>query len=206
MSRLHKSSLADIRLGISWDFLLRYGTNVKKQAMKSVPAYIKTLFSVSLLCLLLTGCENMDMASMPWGGGFQRIDGGLAADAAPDMPENANRVHCAVAKGAARFGKGWYEFDEARFVLRDAERVNIALKRRKSGDGMLFQGVLDNEGQKMVFCPVRDGPPDQRIICASLYVLPDDLDMGIKRTFDIPDAMRGGAITCAYNKNKLRKL
>lgn len=71
---------------------------------------------------------------------------------------------------------------------------------------MTVQAFFDRSGQKMVFCPVVDAPPGQRIACASLYALDEDLHDGIKRTFDIPDAVRGGAITCAYEQKKLKKL
>ena len=48
--------------------------------------------------------------------------------------------------------------------------------------------------------------PSQRISCTSLYALEEDLQDGIKRTFDIPSVLRGGAITCAYSQEKLRPL
>lgn len=159
------------------------------------------------LCFLLAGCEAMGMSSIHWpGSGYGQLDSGVAAVAAPTLPVSDARVHCAVGTGSARFAKGWYEFDDSRFVLTDHTRVNIVLKRKKSKDTMSFQGVLDNAGQKMVFCPVRDGPPGKRITCASLYVLEDDLNLGIRRTFDIPDAARGSHISCAYDPKNLKKL
>jgi len=159
------------------------------------------------LCLLLGGCETLGLSTLKWPGeGYGRLDSGVAAVAVPAMPVSTARVHCMVGTGAARFAAGWYEFEDARFVLTDYERVNIMLKRKKGKDTMSFQGVLDSAGQKMVFCPVRDGPPDARITCASLYVLEDDLDLGIRRTFDIPDAARGSHISCAYDPKNLKKL
>lgn len=129
----------------------------------------------------------------------------MAAQAVP-AAQSGNVVNCVVGKGAARFARGWYDFGETRFTLRDGQRVNVALRRSRSGDNMVFQGTLDSAGQKMLFCPVRSGPPDQRIVCASLYMLEDDLQAGVKRTFDIPDAVRGGAISCAYDRARLLKL
>ena len=159
------------------------------------------------VCLLLAGCETMGMSSLSWpGGGYGQLDSGVAVVAAPDTPISDARVNCVVGTGAARFAKGWYEFDDTRFVLTDHERVNIVLKRRKGKDTMSFQGVLDNAGQKMVFCPVRDGPPGKRITCASLYVLEDDFKLGIRRTFDIPDAARGSHISCAFDTKNLKDL
>ena len=78
---------------------------------------------------------------------------------------------------------------------------------------MTIQALFDGSGQKVIFCPflIKSGPntpppPDQRISCSSLYALDDDLHDGIKRTFDIPAAVRGGAITCAYEEEHLRSL
>lgn len=164
-----------------------------------------------LLCFLLTACETLGLPAPAWpsgsdGGGYDRIDDVTAAQAVPAARPGSGAVNCVVGKGAARFARGWYDFEETRFTLRDDQRVNVALRRSKSGDSMVFQGVLDNGGQKMLFCPVRTGPPGQRIICASLYMLEDDLQSGVKRTFDIPDAVRGGTISCAYDRARLLKL
>lgn len=159
------------------------------------------------VCFLPGGCESMGMASLKWpGSGYGQLESGVAVVAAPDTPVSAARVNCIVGTGSARFAKGWYEYEDTRFVLTDHERVNIVLKRKKGKDMMSFQGVLDNAGQKMVFCPVREGPPDKRITCASLYVLEDDLNLGIRRTFDIPDAARGSHISCAFDQKNLKKL
>ncbi|HEX2752615.1 MAG TPA: hypothetical protein VHP34_05830 [Alphaproteobacteria bacterium] len=164
-------------------------------------------FAAVALCLLLAGCETMGISTLKWpGDGYGQLESGVAVVAAPDTPVSDARVHCIVGTGSARFAKGWYEFEDTRFVLTDHTRVNIVLKRKKGKDTMSFQGVLDNPGQKMVFCPVREGPPDKRITCASLYVLEDDLNLGIRRTFDIPDAARGSHISCAFDVKNLQKL
>ena len=70
----------------------------------------------------------------------------------------------------------------------------------------MIQGIFDASGQKLIFCPVIDGPPDKKVTCASLYALEDDLNAGIKRSFDIPDAVRGADISCARNAKDLQKL
>lgn len=157
-----------------------------------------------LLCgvLLLGGCSAAEMPAV-FSGAFGQTAAGASAQAGQsDLPA----VSCVAGKGAARFKNGWYDFDDAAFVLRDGERVNITLKSKRGGNVTAFQGVLDKAGQKMVFCPVRSGPPDQRILCGSLYALDDDLDAGIKRTFDIPDAVRGATISCATERSHLLKL
>jgi hypothetical protein len=162
------------------------------------------------LCLVLPACETLGLPAPAWpsagDGGYARLDDPVAAQAVPAARPGSGAVNCVVGKGAARFARGWYDFDETRFTLRDDLRVNVALRRSKGGESMVFQGMLDSTGQKMLFCPVRTGPPDQRIICASLYMLEDDLQAGVKRTFDIPDAVRGGTISCAYDRARLLKL
>jgi hypothetical protein len=163
-----------------------------------------------LFCLLLTACETLGLPAPSWpsqsGGSFARVDDPMAAQAVPAAQPGSGAVNCVIGHGAARFARGWYDFQETRFTLRDDQRVNVALRRSRSGDSMVFQGVLDSAGQKMLFCPVRSGPPGQRIVCASLYMLEDDLQAGVKRTFDIPDAVRGGTISCAYDRARLLKL
>jgi hypothetical protein len=97
------------------------------------------------------------------------------------------------------------DFRTVDFVLEPGGRTPVRL-RTKSGDALMLQGRFDAEGQKLVFCPVIDAPPGERIACSSIYALEDDLQMGIKRTFDVPDAVRGAAITCAYDSAKLKDL
>jgi len=164
----------------------------------------------ALFFMLLSGCETLGLPTPSWpssgGGEYARIEDPMAAQAVPAAQPGSGAVNCVVGKGAARFTRGWYDFEETHFTLRDGLRVNVGLRRSKSGDSMVFQGTLDSAGQKMLFCPVRSGPPDQRIICASLYMLEDDLQAGVKRTFDIPDAVRGGTISCAYDRARLLKI
>jgi len=173
-------------------------------------AHLCRLVLPVLLCFFLTSCETLGLPAPAWpassGGGFERVDDPMAAQAVPAAQPGSGAVNCVIGHGAARFARGWYDFEETRFTLRDTQRVNVTLRRSRSGDSMAFQGVFDSAGQKMLFCPVRSGPPDQRIICASLYMLDDDLQAGIKRTFDIPDAVRGGTISCAYDRARVLKL
>ncbi|MBW7910797.1 MAG: hypothetical protein H3C49_05920 [Alphaproteobacteria bacterium] len=160
--------------------------------------------------LLVAGCETVGLPMPSWPSrtaDYQVVDDPMAAQAVPAAQPGSGAVNCTVGKGAARFNRGWYDFDEAKFTLRDSQRVNVTLRRRGAQqDTMAFQGVFDTAGQKMLFCPIRSGPPDQRIVCGSLYMLEDDLQMGVKRTFDIPDAIRGGTISCAFDRAKMPKL
>lgn len=162
-----------------------------------------------VMCGMLAGCG----ASMPgWGGGSSSHSyeqAGMQQQTRPAGQTGGSSnaaVHCMVGQGAARFARGWYPYEDVRFTLRDDQRVNVSLRQRKGSDSMVFQSVFDVNGQKILFCPVRKGPPGQRIVCASLYMLEDDLASGIKRTFDIPDGVQGATISCAYDRRKMLPL
>jgi hypothetical protein len=120
-----------------------------------------------------------------------------AADSSPVPP-----VFCNVSKGSARFADGWRDFGPADFALPPGLRVTVALHPSHGAEETGFQASLDAAGQKMLFCPVIDGPPGRKISCASVYALDDDLDAGIKRTFDIPDAVEGGQLSCGHSADK----
>jgi len=158
-----------------------------------------------LLPLWLTGCATMPgMSSM--GPKFKPLNSDVAAMAAPEPAASGNSLHCRAGRGSARFGKKWLEYDETEFRLTPQSRVNVPLGAKSGGGEAMFQAMFDLEGQRIVFCPLVGGRPDERVSCASIYALEDDLRMGIKRTFDIPDAVRGSSITCAYDKGRFRKL
>jgi hypothetical protein len=126
----------------------------------------------------------------------------------PDTPP----LYCKIGHGTAQFGRDWYDFADAEFELYRGQPANISLTRLHGSQQMSIRVLFDGKGQKLIFCPYLVGPggdaldPDRRISCASLYALDDDLRDGIKRTFDIPAAVRGGAITCAYSQERLRSL
>ena len=128
----------------------------------------------------------------------------------PDTPP----LYCKVGHGTALFGRDWYDFMDVEFPLYRGQPTDINLTRVRGNEQMTIQALFDGSGQKMIFCPFLNvspassatSAPDRRISCASLYTLDDDLRDGIKRTFDIPAAVRGGAITCAYQHDRLRSL
>ena len=144
----------------------------------------------------------------------------VAAVTTPPAQPDTPALYCKIGRGSALFGRDWYDFSDALFVLHRGDPANVAITRVHSTEQMTIQVLYDGSGQKLIFCPFlnvgpgRNGPntnsgasaPDQRISCSSLYALEDDLNDGIKRTFDIPSAVRGGAITCAYIQEHLRPL
>jgi len=199
---------------------------MKKQVMK-FPALrrytrIFTLalpLALSLAAVLsLGGCDGMTMLGRNAPPKYKTLDSGVAAMAAPGTPApgpagredggagGARRLYCRVGNGSAHFGRHWYDYDSDDFLLEQGTRVTVTLTARKGKGTMSFVGFFDDAGQKMIFCPVVKGPPDKRIPCTSLYALDDDLALGIRRTFDLPHAVRGANITCAFRRDKLRKL
>ena len=130
--------------------------------------------------------------------------------AKPDTPP----LYCTVGHGTALFGRDWYDFADVEFELYRGQPADVNLTQTRGTQHMTIQALFDGSGQKLIFCPFltvapgsKTAPtPEQRISCASLYALEDDLHDGIKRTFDIPAAVRGGAITCAYTQENLRSL
>jgi len=128
----------------------------------------------------------------------------MVTPTAPNQP--AQTLYCKVGHGEALFGLHWYAFSETAFALYRGSYVNITLSRLQGMGGMNIQALFDNGGQKLIFCPVVNALPGQRIPCSSLYAMEDDLNDGIKRTFDIPNALRGSAITCAYQQANLKSL
>lgn len=123
----------------------------------------------------------------------------------PATPENPP-LYCTIGRGSALFGHEWYDFSDTTFALQRGVPANVAVGRQRGDQQMTIQALFDGSGQKLIFCPFVGAPAGQRISCSSLYALDDDLKDGIKRTFDIPQAIRGGAITCAYAEDKLRSL
>lgn len=137
---------------------------------------------------------------------YKPLSEDIAEAAAPVSAAPQKPLYCRVDKGAALFGRSYVDFSQKDFTLVAQDRVNVQLSPKKGGGSFAFQGYFDREGQRLVFCPLVHAAPNERIACTSLYALDDDLEMGIKRTFDIPDALRGGQITCAFNTKNLRKL
>ncbi len=159
-----------------------------------------------LLALALAGCGAMPGMRGMMGPKFKPLDSEVAAMAAPQPVGAGTSLFCRVGRGQAHFVKSWFEFNDTDFRLTPQSRVNVPLEAKKGGGETAFQALFDLEGQRIVFCPVVEGAPDERISCASIYALDDDLQAGIKRTFDIPDSVAGSSITCAYNEDHFQKL
>jgi hypothetical protein len=166
---------------------------------------IPSIFAAFVSCLLLSGCVTLGNMSWPGQGQqFHPLDSEVASMAAPVGA--GPRLVCRTGRGTALFGKAWAPFAETTFTIPAGSRVNIPLARYNGNGTTTMQGLFDKDGQKIIFCPVVQGPPDARIACTSLYALDDDLQAGLKRTFDVPELVRGAAITCAFAAENLKDL
>lgn len=162
---------------------------------------------VALSLLSLTSCDTVSKTwqstMAPPSSEYKPLSSDLAAMAAPES--GGPVLHCKLGQGMARFAKGFTDFNTVDFTMIEGQRNAISLVS-KNGDALQLQGILDRAGQKLIFCPVRTGAPDQQIACNSLYALDDDLATGIRRTFDIPDAVTGSVIVCGSDPSHLPPL
>jgi len=164
-------------------------------------------FAAAALFLLLPACDLIDPPSPP----IPPVS--VAEVTTPPSKPDTPPLYCKVGHGTALFGRDWYDFSDTEFMLYRGQPADVSLAREQGSEQMTIRVLFDGSGQKLIFCPLPPHAgasaslaPDERISCASLYALDDDLRDGIKRTFDIPAAVRGGAITCAYQQNRLKSL
>lgn len=161
----------------------------------------------AVFALLLSGCDLVEPPAPP-------IPPVKVADVTtPSLKPDTPPLYCKIGRGTAAFGREWYDFRNVEFELYGGQAADISLMSVQGGHQMTIRALFDGSGQKLIFCPVPAGlssaatmAPDRLVSCASLYALDEDLHDGIKRTFDIPAAVRGGEITCAYDQERLRSL
>ena len=122
----------------------------------------------------------------------QQTDSSAAVQSRPYGPA----VTCAVFEGQAQFPSGWFPLQKTEFKIRRGETDSFTLRSKKNESRAIYVR-FDPDGQKMVFCPeTEEAGRATRIPCYSIYALEDDFDAGIKRTFDVPKAVRGSEMTC----------
>ncbi len=152
-----------------------------------------------LLITLLAGC----VAAPPPKPVFQPLSLDLSGDLTPRDPSLplAHDVYCVIGHGTALIAGQWAPYQQTGFILPGTGVMSSVMIEKTKGSGQaVMRGYYDDLGQKMVFCPVRQGPPDAVIECQSLYAMSEDLTFGIKRTFDVPEAVLSGHIACAYDQ------
>ena len=184
---------------------------MKRQEMNFLRKCSRSAF-VALLAAHLGACTTLqDFAGRVGGpGGFDSLSSEVAVMAEPVDPfykGQGKDVICVIGKGAGRFGRSWADLAQTHIALPyQGQPVLVSLPARKGSQQTELEAYYDAPGQKMVFCPLVDVPSASSIPCLSLYVLEDDLQAGLKRTFDVPDAVRSAAISCAFSKDRLLKL
>jgi hypothetical protein len=105
-------------------------------------------------------------------------------------------IQCTVFDGQAKFPSGWFPLQNTDFKIRRGDSNSFTLHSKKNEMREIYVR-FDDAGQKMVFCPeTEDAGRNGKIACYSIYALEDDFDAGIKRTFDVPKAVRGSEMTC----------
>ena len=176
--------------------------------MKKTCSHPQRTIVAFLAVLMLAGCGQFP--GFPGFPGqsqqqFHPLDSEVAQMAAP-QPGGVQPLYCRIGRGDAHFPRGWSGYNDATFALSGDSRVTVPLSPQKGGDSVRILALFDTSGQKLIFCPIVSGPPDKRVACASIYALDEDLAAGIKRTFDVPNAIRGAEITCAYKQDALQKL
>lgn len=123
----------------------------------------------------------------------------LAAKAKPKAKVKPQRqLLCEVDSGNAKYKQGWYDFKTTKFAIAKGEKLRIEMPRKRGEGSAYFLGRFDKSGQKLVFCPYIEVAEGKKIPCASFYTLEEDLEIGIRRTFDVPKAVRGGYLACKY--------
>ena len=169
--------------------------------MKIARSHPKGTITVLLAAVLLTGCTDFPLQSQQ----YHPLDSEVAKLAAPQAPGAAAPLFCRIGRGDAHFSRGWAPYVDGPFTLAPDARVTVPLARASGDENVNILAFFDSQGQKLIFCPIVDGPPNKRVACTSIYALEDDLKAGIKRTFDVPSAIRGADITCAYEESALQK-
>ncbi len=114
--------------------------------------------------------------------------------------ENKRAVYCSINGGQANFSNSWLPIKQSSFQIIEGSEQNIQIYAKNKASTNMSIHVRFGEGeQKMVFCPdITDKSNSQRILCYSMYALDDDYDLGVKRNFDIPKAVRGSSIKCHH--------
>lgn len=162
--------------------------------------------SAVLLLLSLAACDSVPKFSKK---SDPTVYQPLSADLAAMRPRGINTtqtLYCMAGKGQIRLPSGWRPMMTVNFTLAENARTNMTLRPTSGAGSAGLQGIFDHEGQKLVFCPLISGPANKQVSCGSLYALDDDLAMGIRRTFDVPDAVMGAEITCAFSQGAMQKL
>ena len=162
---------------------------------------IRIILFLLPLFLGLSACVGAEIRPLSEWSVFNRTSSAPAArqtgtSAGVKLRPYGPAVACTVFDGQAQFPSGWFPLQKAEFKIRRGEINNFTLRSKKNESRAIYVR-FDPDGQKMVFCPeTEEAGRGTRIPCYSIYALEDDFDAGIKRTFDVPKAVRGSEMTC----------
>ncbi len=154
--------------------------------------------------LLLGGCSVIEKKPV-----FQPLTLDLSADMAPRDPSMpvGRDVFCVIGHGTALIDKQWRAYDPTGFVLPGTGQMSsVRIDAARGSANATMRAYYDEPGQKMIFCPTVATSADGVIDCASLYAMNEDLMDGIKRTFEVPNGVMSGHISCGYDQQTLRPL
>lgn len=172
-----------------------------------MPSMMRYLSSLTVACcalLLASGCTMVQKKPS-----FQPLTLDLSGDIAPRDPSlpPAGDVYCVIGHGTAMIDKQWRAYDPTGFVLPgNGMMSSVRIDANRGSSHATMRAYYDEPGQKMIFCPTVSASADGVIDCASLYAMNEDLRDGIKRTFEVPNGVMSGHISCAYDQNTLRPL
>ena len=157
-----------------------------------------------LVLLLASGCT-----AAPKQPQFQPLTLDLSGDIAPRDPAlpPAGDVYCMIGHGTAMLDRQWRAYDPTGFVLPGNGMMStVRIDAARGNAQATMRAYYDEPGQKMIFCPLVSSAPDGVIDCASIYAMSEDFRDGIKRTFEVPNGVQSGHISCGYDQNTLLQL
>lgn len=172
-----------------------------------MPRMMPSMSSLLLACaalLLSSGCSMVQKQPS-----FQPLTLDLSGDIAPRDPSlpPAGDVFCVVGHGTAMIDKQWRAYEPTGFVLPgNGMMSSVRIEADRGSSFATMRAYYDEPGQKMIFCPTVSTSADGVIDCASLYAMNEDLRDGIKRTFEVPNGVMSGHISCGYDQARLLPL
>ncbi len=172
--------------------------------MRHTLRYMLSLMVACCALLLASGCTMVQKKPS-----FQPLTLDLSGDMAPRDPSlpPGGDVYCVIGDGTAMIDGQWRAYDSTGFVLPgNGMMSSVRIDAARGSTFANMRAYYDEPGQKMIFCPTVSRSADGVIDCASIYAMNEDLRDGIKRTFEVPNGVMSGHISCGYDQNALRPL
>ena len=172
--------------------------------------YLQYIFSktnnIVLLCgvvSILTSCVVMDKIQAR----FPPKNAPSHTVSVLDNYKHGEILYCKIGTGSMNINRQWLDIKNKDFLVIKNGRSNVNLiAQYNNSKSTSMQAIFDHKGQKVTLCPLTPVYSNHKVECLNLYFLDDDLDIGIKRSVNISNFIRGSAITCAYDKNNFKQL